>query len=250
MKLITLVILVALLSSSGKAQTSGYAVGVEYGAHIINSPGNTRGLGLFGATKGVIVNNFINDRLTLYSGLYLSDQFSEATFYKVPFRAAYSLGRRNQSCFDKRNRVGYGTASPPRRGASTDILDLLLFRFIPQTIEIEGGLSMGVYSKKTSELTKELNYTVYYNNQLVYAQNGNREVLNTNRRIVPTFDLGVRWWFKVWNFRLYVHPAYSIMPFGDNKTTRTDLITKKVETMTSYSSFSMTGGLMYVWDYE
>jgi len=109
---------------------------------------------------------------------------------------------------------------------------------------------MGVYSKKASEQTEEFNYTVYYNNQLVYAQNNNTEVISTNRRVVPTIDLGMRWWFKVWNFRLYVHPSYSIMPFGDNKTTRTDLNTKKVDTMTSYSSFSMTGGLMYVWDYE
>ncbi len=233
------------------AQTSGYALGTEYGIYAITSPGKTRSSGPAGTCMGIIANHFPNNKLAIYSGIYISEQFTGVTFYRIPLRAAYTLGRRNVTCFDKRNNNGYGTATPPRRGTSTDILDLLLLRFVPRTLEIEGGLSMGYYSKKTSETYEETTTTIvdFGNGNYSFVRESIRSE-NSNIQFVPTIDLGVRWWYKVWNFRLYVHPTYSYMPWGDNKTTRTNLDTQKIEHLTSHSSFTVTGGLMYVWDYE
>lgn len=110
---------------------------------------------------------------------------------------------------------------------------------------------MGYYSKKTSETYEETTTTIvdFGNGNYSFVRESIRSE-NSNVQFVPTIDLGLRWWYKVWNFRLYVHPTYSYMPWGDNKTTRTNLDTQKIEHLTSHSSFTVTGGLMYVWDYE
>ena len=221
------------LSITLTAAAQKLALGAEGGFYALP----TDGVGMATLDKancliyGLSASYYYSDRLTINSGIVTGkyEIWSGSKYYRVPLTLSYSLTKR-----------GMLRAKEPYK---QNILYFLTLGFVPQTLEVEGGLSFGFYDGKYSHTSSQsvAEFVNGYSEPRIVSY----RLTQYNAQFVPSFDLGFRWGFDLGNAHIYIRPIYSFLFKQDNLIELEDLATKKVVKGCAHSAFQLSMGLSY-----
>jgi hypothetical protein len=218
--------LLVLLANISRAQT--FEVGVDAGFYGLKTDKvgiadpNSAG----GVSFGVNTGYYLSDVTAIYSGISVttSNAWDKSRFYRIPITFALSMSKRGML----------------RANEVPSIANLLSLGFIPQSLELEGGLTMGFYNGNYTQDSK-VSATIINSNGSSSALS--YELQQQNTLIVPSIDLGFRYTWLFGRVYFYVRPRYSVLLARDNKVLIKNLQTGEIATGSTNSSFSITAGL-------
>ena len=236
-KLATPTLLASLLAFSiAPCAAQQLAIGLETGLYVVGQ--DRLGIPLdkaSGMAYGLSATYYATDRLAVNGGIRTAqlESFEGVRYYQVPLSVSYSLTRRGMLQAKNLQRPTLGST----------LVHLLTLGFVPQTLELEGGAGLGIYSGARTQ-TEQLA-------QMMYPGNGDAPTTEVyratrrNSRTVPSINMGIRWSFHVGQLHLSLRPTYSLLLVEDNRIWLENVRTGEVTRSGSHSGFSVVLGAMW-----
>lgn len=215
-----------------------YSVGAQTGYYCISQ--EKLGATLDKATGplwGLSANYNANDRLAVNTGFSTAkfDLWDGGRYYRIPLSVSYSLTPRRELM----KGVNLNDQS-----IGSLLLYSLFFGYVPQTFELEAGMSFGFYE---DEWTKTINQKQHMGepNPMLGDTQKLYTITRENRKFVPSIDLGVRWTFHVSRVNLSICPTYSYLLTGDNSIVINDENRQRINSDKSNTAFTISAILSY-----
>ncbi|WP_320054224.1 hypothetical protein [uncultured Acetobacteroides sp.] len=231
-----LLLLLLMLLTTPQIRAQRFAVGAETGFYAISQEKFGVGLGkASGLYYGIAASYYPNERVAINMGINSMkfDLWDGSRYVQIPLNVSYALTKRGKLRDSEKKSNNLGSI----------LFDLLTFGFFPQTLEVESGLSLGLYNGSYSCQFESTQPTWNSSNsKLIESQ---YLVTRKNHQAVPSFDLGVRWSYDFESVHLILHSKYYYLFSGDSKVIMEELSNHKKEENDSHSAFSISVALVY-----